>query len=158
VTRSNRAHGPRSCSPSRLLSILSGMGIEIRVRDQELDYRFMDPLKVFDRDPLTDERRIASNRRSEAFHAMVARKRELIEHWNRSPGDEIFGYPDQLRICPHEFQQIVIDEHRKRDLLVRITPDSQDEQWWEDPALQGLASSPLYSGSREQSELENSAP
>jgi hypothetical protein len=131
AVRSNRGEGRVPRSIPRLLRILSGMGIEIRVRDQELDYQFMNPWKIFDRDPLTDERRIASNRRSQPFQEMLERKVEIIEHWHKSPGDVIRDYPDRLRIHTIAFQEMLVEEQRQRGWLVKIYPHAEKMRWLE---------------------------
>lgn len=113
----------------RLLSTLCGMGVEILVRDSELEHRFMDPITIFDRVPMTNEERIAEIQRSQPFIEMLERKGEIIQHWDASPGNSILDYPDRYRIFTCDFQELFIDQHKKRGRIMELVPHSREERW-----------------------------
>jgi hypothetical protein len=116
---------------SRLLQILSGMGVEVIVRDGDLEHRFMDPIKIFDRDAMTDEKRIAKIRQSQPFEEMLKRQGEIVEHWRRSPGEAIRDYPHQLRINTIAFQEMLIEDQRKLGRIIEVDAYSGEERWLE---------------------------
>jgi hypothetical protein len=113
-----------------LLSTLSGMGVEVFVRDRTVKVRFMDPWRIFDRERITDEQRIAAVRNTSVFQEMLRRQDEVVEHWLTSPGHSIENYPDEQRRLTHRFQDSLIDDYRRRGLIRKVGPHSAKELWF----------------------------
>jgi hypothetical protein len=147
----------RRCSITELLTRLWSQGIEVFVRDGEVEHRLMDAWSIFNRTPITDPRRRAELRGTRAFLEMLERKDEIFRHWNSSPGAAIVDYPDDLRIFSYESQDLDIEEQRAMGWTI-VDPHTGMERWLSLPRLMLGESAYAQDHRRDQRQVPETKP